>query len=117
MILSSFLTTLEATSNIANNRSIMRRTFTYRLFAVITAIAVIALASAALAHSHPRAKTADESHCGICLSAHSVRAGLTSPPVSLHFVPIVSGFSVQIVPIAFVSIQSRPAQDRAPPAA
>ena len=93
----------------------MRRTLAYRLIAVISAIAVIALASAALAHTHPRAKIADESHCGICLSAHSVKAGVTSPPVSLHFVPIVSGSAIQIVPITFVSIQSRPAQDRAPP--
>jgi len=93
----------------------MGRTPASRVLAVVAAMAVIALASATLAHSHRGARPVDESHCGICLSAHSGTNGITSAPASLHFVPLVSRYTLQISLETFVSIQSRPAQDRAPP--
>jgi hypothetical protein len=93
----------------------MRKTLPYRLLAVLAAIAVVALSSAALTHSHRGARAADESHCGICLSAHSGMNGIASSAPNLPFVPIVSRFKLQTIPESFVSIQSRPTQDRAPP--
>ena len=109
------LATVDATSNISSIGSLMRRTPAYRLLAVIAAIAVLGLASAALAHSHRGAKPSDESHCGICMSAHSGTNGLASSSANLHFVPVVSQFALEIIPHAFVSTQPRPARDRAPP--
>jgi len=96
----------------------MGRTLLTRVLAVVAAIAVIALATATLAHSHHShrgVRPTDESHCGICLAAHSGTNGITSAPASLHFVPIVSRHTLQASLETLVSIQSRPAQDRAPP--
>ena len=105
----------KAKQKIAAARSRRPRSVSHCLIAFMAAIAVVMLASVALAHNHRGATAVDKSHCGICLSAHSGAAGVTASPAGVDLVLLVSRLSFGNRPQAFVSIQSGPAQGRAPP--
>jgi hypothetical protein len=49
----------------------MNRSFLNRLLALLLIIAVPSLATVAVAHAHPGASSPHDSHCGLCLMAHS----------------------------------------------
>jgi hypothetical protein len=114
---SIFLTTARVASNIADTEHTMRRSLAKRFIAVAIAIAIFTLANVAIAHSHPDAKAIDEAHCRICLAAHSGVHGIVSAAAQLEFVQLVTRSAVPDFLVAFVSVASRAAQDRAPPSA
>jgi hypothetical protein len=95
----------------------MSRVFSSRFIAVVIAMAIFSLASVAIGHDHPNAKAGDDAGCGICLAAHSGVFGIVSIAPHLELSPLVTRSAVSKSFVAFVSVASRPAQDRAPPSA
>jgi hypothetical protein len=93
----------------------MNRSFLYRLLALALVIAVPSLATVAVVHAHPGATSPHDSHCRLCLMAHSGTHALASSVVRPDFVPSKTGLlrHPKITPV--VSLQSRPRYGRAPP--
>jgi hypothetical protein len=94
----------------------MTRTCGCRLLILFLVLAVPFLATVGVAQSHVGVKSPHESHCRICLAAHSGTNALSSSTVELHFTPVLTSLVVQTGNDSSVWLQFRPNQDRAPPA-
>ena len=94
----------------------MTKTCGCRLLTLLLVLAVPFLATVGLAHSHVGVKSPHESHCRICLAAHSGTNALSSSTVELHFTRVVTSLALPTGNDFSGSFQFRPNQDRAPPA-
>ena len=81
----------------------------------LATLAFLLVSTAALTHGHPNWKSADESHCAMCMAAQSSAHAVATPVVTLCFTAVQS--SVLVSPKGFLLSYAPPAlnQDRAPP--
>ena len=82
----------------------------------LSTLAFLVVSTAALTHGHPNWKSADESHCAMCMAVHSSTHAVATPAVTLCFTAVQS--SVLVPPKGFLLSYAPLAlnQDRAPPA-
>jgi hypothetical protein len=91
--------------------------FTQRAFILLAALAFLTVSTAAQAHGHADANSADESHCGMCMAAHGAMHMIAAPVIMLHFAPVQVARIVFLEHIRTPFIQQFSLQDRAPPQA
>jgi len=94
--------------------SVMSR-ITRQAFVLPAILVFLTVSTAALAHGHPGASPANESHCVMCMAAHGATHLIGSPSPVLHFSPIQLGTLVFAEAIRFSYVQQLPLQGRAPP--
>ncbi len=82
----------------------------------LATLAFLMVSTVALTHGHPNWKSADESHCAMCVAVHSSTHAVATPVVTLCFTAVRS--SVLVSPKGFLLSYAPPSlnQDRAPPA-
>jgi len=95
----------------------MNRSVVHRLLALFLVLAVSSLATAVVAHAHPSAKSQHDSHCRICMAAHSGTYALVAVRQNPSLVQNKIGVVRHSNPTLFVSLYSSPTQGRAPPKA
>lgn len=78
-------------------------------------LAFLAVSTAVLAHGHAVGKSADESHCAMCMAVHSTTHAVASPVALLYFAPIQTAFLAPSDRLVLSFAQSLPIQGRAPP--
>jgi hypothetical protein len=89
--------------------------FTRRTIAIMAIVAFLACSTAAVAHGHSDGRSADESHCALCIAAHTATHAIASATVTLTFTTIqnaVLADTSDFFPALFCSLLH---QDRAPP--
>jgi hypothetical protein len=91
------------------------RRLTYRWVSILVALAVLSLATTAIAHGHSSGKSVDEPHCGICMASHTGAHVLVPPVTSLQYAPAVAALDANTAFSTFAYRPSRTASDRAPP--
>ena len=82
----------------------------------LATLAFLVVSTAALTHGHPNWKSADESHCTMCMAVHSSTHTVATPVVTLYFTAVQN--RVLVSPKSVLLSYAPPAlnQDRAPPA-
>jgi len=82
---------------------------------LLATLAFLTISTVALTHSHSDAKSADESHCAICMAIHSSTHAIAAPIATLCFTAIQNPFLVppRTLLVAFPCLTLN--QDRAPP--
>ena len=113
--LPKLLTTLLASPSITPGSMI--RFVKYRLVPLLVGLVFLACSTIALAHGHSDTKSADESHCQLCLVAHTVAHVFWCPPVVLHVAQVEAALQINVSPVFASSQELTPAQGRAPPVA
>jgi hypothetical protein len=94
--------------------SVMNR-FIRRAFVFVATLSFLTVSTAALAHGHPDANTASESHCVMCMAAHGATHLITAPPVALHFAQVQTALLISADRVSIPFVQQFSIQDRAPP--
>jgi hypothetical protein len=56
-----------------------------RLSVLLVILALLVLSTAAVAHGHFGATSADESHCPLCMAVHGGKHAVTPPVLGLNF--------------------------------
>jgi hypothetical protein len=87
-----------------------------QLLVVAAIMSLIAVSTAAVAHAHLDANSADESHCAFCMAVHSAKHAVATPAVTLCFTAAQTATLIPPKRLAWVFVQPLLAQDRAPPA-
>jgi hypothetical protein len=89
--------------------------FARRSFALLATLAFLVVSTIALAHGHTDAKSADESHCAMCMAVHSATHVVATPNITLIFTAIEGPSLLPsknfLVSFACISLN----QNRAPP--
>ena len=82
----------------------------------LATLAFLVVSTVALTLGHPNRKSADESHCAMCMAVHSSTHAVATPVVTLYFTAVQS--SVLVSPKSVLLSYAPPSlnQDRAPPA-
>ena len=93
----------------------MIRFIKYRVIPLVVGLAFLACSTVALAHGHSDTKSDDESHCQLCVVAHTVTHVFWCPPVVLHVAPVEAALHISVSQVFASSQESTPAQGRAPP--
>ena len=109
------MTTLLASPSITP--SSMIRSVKYRVIPLLVGLAFLTCSTIALAHGHSDAKSGDESHCQLCIVAHTVAHVFWCPPVVLHVTQVEAALHINGSPVLASSQESTPTQGRAPPVA
>lgn len=82
---------------------------------LLATVCFLAVSTLALAHGHTDSKSADESHCAMCMAVHSSTHAVATPNVTLCFTAVESPFLTSpkslLVTFSWPSLN----QDRAPP--
>jgi hypothetical protein len=81
----------------------------------LATLAFLVVSTIALTHGHRNWKSADESHCAMCMAVHSATHAVATPVVTLYFTAVQNRFLVS--PKGFLLSYAPPSlnQDRAPP--
>ena len=93
----------------------MSNPFTRRVLVVLAILTLVAVSTAAVAHGHLDANSADESHCPLCMAVHSAKNVVITPVVTLCFTALQTAILVPSKSSAIVFVQPLLTQDRAPP--
>jgi hypothetical protein len=88
---------------------------TRQAFVLASILAFITVSTAVLAHSHPDAKSDNESHCVMCMAAHGSTHLISVPTIALHFGPVQVALLVVAEHISIPLGQQFSVQGRAPP--
>lgn len=101
----------------ASNKRYLEMTnrFIRLLLTFVAILALVTVSTAAVAHGHLDANSADESHCPLCLALHSAKQAVVAPVVALSFTQVQAGILVPANGSAVAFVQPRLTQDRAPP--
>src|SRR5258706_2917082 len=54
----------------------------------LATLAFLVVSTVALTHGHPNWKSADESHCAMCMAVHSSTHAVATPVVTLYFTAV-----------------------------
>ena len=86
-----------------------------RLLVLLATLAFLAVSTLTLAHGHVDSKSADESHCAMCMAVHSATHAVATPIITLFFTVVEDPFLAPLK--SFLIAFSRPTPDkgRAPP--
>jgi hypothetical protein len=86
-----------------------------RVSVSLVIVALLVLSTAAVAHGHLDAASADESHCPLCIAVHSAKHAVTPPAVGLSFAQVETAVFAPpaILSLVFAALLLR--QGRAPP--
>jgi hypothetical protein len=93
----------------------MSNPFTRRVSVVLAILALVAVSTAAVAHGHLDANSADESHCSLCMAVHAAKQVVITPVVALCFTAVQTDILIPSRSSAIVFVQPLLTQDRAPP--
>jgi hypothetical protein len=93
----------------------MTNRFTRLLLTFVAILALVTVSTAAVAHGHLDANSADESHCPLCMALHSAKQAVVAPVVALCFTQVQTGILVPSNSSAVAFVQPLLPQDRAPP--
>jgi Protein of unknown function (DUF2946) len=86
-----------------------------RVIVVLATLAIVAVSTAAVAHGHLDAHSADESHCELCMALHNAKHALVTPIATLCFTTVQTASLVASRGVAVILVQPLLTQDRAPP--
>jgi len=89
--------------------------FTRQVSFSLAMLAFLVVSTVALIHGHPDTKSADESHCAICMAVHSATHAVSTPVVTLYFTAVQNPFLVPAKSFLFSYAFPALNQDRAPP--
>ena len=86
-----------------------------QVLVLLATLAFLTVSTLALAHGHTGARSADESHCAMCMAVHSATHVVGTPIVLLCIAAVEDWFCIP--PKSFTVSFARPAlnQYRAPP--
>jgi hypothetical protein len=86
-----------------------------RVLIVLSILALVVISTAAVAHGHLTANSADESHCPLCMAVHNAKHAVAAPVATPWFAIVQTAILVSSENIAILSVRPFPTQDRAPP--
>ena len=66
--------------------------FARQALVFLATLSFLAVSTLALAHGHPDAKSADESHCAMCMAMHSTTHAVATPDITLIFTAVENPF-------------------------
>jgi hypothetical protein len=89
--------------------------FARRPLVLVAILAFLVVSTVALAHGHTDAKSAEESHCAMCMAVHSATHAIATPNITLIFTALEAPFLISsrnsLASFAWPTLN----QDRAPP--
>jgi hypothetical protein len=89
--------------------------FARQFLVFVAALVFLAVSTLALTHGHVDSKSADESHCAMCMAVHSATHVVATPIVSLLFTVVENPFRAPLKNLLIAFASPTLDQDRAPP--
>jgi hypothetical protein len=86
-----------------------------RLLVLLATLAFLAVSTLTLAHGHVDSKSADESHCAMCMAVHSATHVVATPIITLFFTVVEDPFLAPLKSLTIAFAWPTPDKDRAPP--
>jgi hypothetical protein len=93
----------------------MNKNVRYPIWACLTAMAVLCIATLAVVHSHENAKAASATHCEICMALHSTSHAVQPCAIDVVVAHLITDFVPQIPQHVSSRRQIRQLPSRAPP--
>jgi hypothetical protein len=86
-----------------------------QLLVLLATLVFLAVSTLALTHGHVDSKSADESHCAMCMAVHSATHVVVTPIITLFFTAVEDSFLTPrnsfLIAFAWPTLD----KDRAPP--
>jgi hypothetical protein len=89
--------------------------FARQFLVFVASLVFLAVSTLALTHGHVDSKSADESHCAMCMAVHSATHVVATPIISLFFIVVENPFRAPLKSFLIAFASSTLNQDRAPP--
>ncbi len=93
----------------------MKLSLTRRTLVVLATLALLVVSTATLAHSHPDVTSVEQSHCALCLVAHTATHAAVASIVTVQFTPVRAALLIHPKSFGPANVQPSLNQDRAPP--
>jgi hypothetical protein len=93
----------------------MKLSLTRRALVVLATLALLVVSTATLAHSHADVTSVEQSHCALCLVAHTATHAAVASIVTVQFTPVRTALSIHPKSLGPAYVQPSPNQDRGPP--
>ena len=86
-----------------------------QLLVLLATLAFLAVSTLTLAHGHVDSKSADESHCAMCMAVHSATHAVATPIITLFFTVVENSFRAPLKSFLIAFASPNLNKDRAPP--
>jgi hypothetical protein len=86
-----------------------------RVSIFVATLAFLAVSTLTLAHGHVDSKSADESHCAMCMAVHSATHVVATPIITLFFTAVEDPFLTPLKSLTIAFAWPTLDKDRAPP--
>ena len=89
--------------------------FARQFLVFVAALVFLAVSTLALIHGHVDSKSADESHCAMCMAVHSATHAVATPIITLVFTVVENPFRAPLKSFLIAFASPNLNKDRAPP--
>jgi hypothetical protein len=89
--------------------------FVRQFLVFVAALVFLAVSTLALIHGHVDSKSADESHCAMCMAVHSATHAVATPIITLFFTVVENPFRALLKSFLIAFASPNLNKDRAPP--
>ena len=89
--------------------------FARQFLVFVAALVFLAVSTLALIHGHVDSKSADESHCAMCMAVHSATHVVATPIITLFFTAVDDPFLAPLKNLTIAFAWPTLDKDRAPP--